>query len=143
MVDVVLYLVNNICEAGDGRVQGRSNATGALDKGPGGYINRYDWRVWNGSGFGQRISASLNNMGKGYSAEVSDFGQYVVIRASYHNTATGKGVHKTFAVVFDNPKIGDGKVFNTSTKWRTISNVDQAASYINSTIRSMASHCDS
>lgn len=131
-----IQIVQPINEA-DGRLQGRSGATGAADQGPNGMIDRYDWRLWTGSGYGRRLQSYLSG-GGGYSYEVTDMGQYVVVRASFHNLGTGKTVSKTFVIVFENPRIGDGKVFATSTKWRTVSNVDQAANYIKSTIQSMS-----
>ena len=118
------------------------NSTVSRTTGPGGYINRYDWRVWNGSGFGQTLSRSLSNLGNGYSAEVSDFGQHVVCRVAYHSTGSGKGVEKTYVVFFTDPKRGDGLVFASSTKWRTISSVSQAVSYITSSIKSYASEAN-
>lgn len=121
----------------DGRVQGRLGATGAVDQGPNGMINAYDPRLWTGSGYGRRLQSYLRS-GDGYSFEVTDMGQYVAVRGSFHNLGTGKTVSKTFIIAFDNPKVGDGRVFATSTKWRTVSNVDQAANYIKSTIQSMA-----
>lgn len=132
-----LLILTGINEAADGRYMGRSNTHGAADQGPGGMINRYDWRVWSGSGYGKRLQAALGG-GNGYAFEVTDMGQYVSVRATYHNSATGKTVSKTFIIVFDDPKFGDGRIFATSTKWRTISSLDQAASYIRSTIQSMS-----
>lgn len=119
----------------DLRTVGRTDATGAVDKGPSGIINKYDWRVWNGAAFGRQLQGMLRS-GGGYNFEVTDMGQYVACRASYHCVSTGKSISKVFIVAFDNPKLGDGKVFATSTKWRTISTVQQAANYINSAIRS-------
>ena len=134
MIDTVLILQHPINEA-DARNFGKKGNHGVQDMGPGGIINAYDWRVWSGSGFGRRLQNSLN-AGNGYAFEVSDMGQYVSVRASYHCHGTGKTISKTFIIAFDDPKWGDGKIFATSTKWRTISNVDQAASYINQAIRS-------
>lgn len=136
MEPVVIQIVQPITEA-DGRLQGKSGASGAIDYGPGGVINAWDWRLYSGSGYGKRLQAMLGG-GNGYSYEITDMGQYVSVRGTYHSLATGKTTTKTFIIVFDNPKYGDGKVFATSTKWRTVSNVDQAASYIRSTIQSFA-----
>lgn len=134
---IYLHIIPQINEADDPRISGKSSATAAGDMGPGGIINRYDWRVWSATGFGQMLSRSLS-WGYGYSYEVTDMGRFVSVRAEYHSTATGKSVSKTFIITFDSPKSGDGTIFATSTKWRTFSNVSQAANYINSTIRSLA-----
>ena len=116
---------------------GRSGALGSTDYGPGGMIDAYDWRLYNGAGFGRRLQSMLGG-GNGYSYEVTDMGKYVSVRGTYHNLAKGTSRSKVFIVAFDNPKVGDGKVFATSTKWRTISNVEQAASYIKTTIQALA-----
>ena len=141
MDTIYLQIVQQVNEA-DGRIVGRSGATGAVNMGPNGIINKYDWRVWNGAGFGRQLLGQLGG-GRGYSFEVTDMGQYVSCRASYHCVATGKTISKSFIIAFENPKIGDGKVFATSTKWRTISNVGQAANYIKSTIQALASQAES
>lgn len=141
MDTIYLQIIQQVDEA-DGRIVGRSGATGAVDMGPNGIINRYDWRVWNGAGFGRQLLGQLGG-GRGYSFEVTDMGQYVSCRASYHCVATGKTISKAFIIAFENPKVGDGKVFATSTKWRTISNVGQAANYIKSTIQALASQAES
>lgn len=125
----------------DSRNTNRSSASASRDVGPF-YVNQWDWRVWSGSGFGKRLQSALP-AGRGYSFEVTDMGRYVSARASYHSSSTGKSVAKTFIISFDDPKLGDGVIFATSTKWRTFSNVDQAASYINQTIRSLAGSTES
>lgn len=132
-----IRILPTINEADDGRVLGRSGATGAADQGPGGMIGRQDWRLYSGSGYGRRLQSSLSG-GNGYSYEVTDMGKFVVARGTYHNLATGKTISKTFVITFSDPKNGDATVFATSTKWRTVSNVDQAASYIRSSTQSLS-----
>lgn len=103
------------------------------------YVKDYfDWRTWAGSGFGQSIASMLSNIGKGYNAEVTDMGDSCAIRVSYHNPANGKGVERTFIVLFADPKKGDGRIMLSSTKWRTFSNYNQVASYISGVIRGYA-----
>lgn len=121
----------------DGRNYGKSGATGTQDITPKGYEYTHDFKIWTNSGFGRRLINGLPQ-GNGYSSEVLDCGKYVSCKVNYVNPSTGKGVSKQFVVVFENPKFGDGKVFCTSTKWRTISSVDQAISYMGSYIRSLA-----
>ena len=70
-------------------------------------------------------------MGPGYSAEVSDFKKWVVVRATYHNFETSRSATKTFLIVFQADN-GDGIVLSTHNRYRTISGVDQASSYIRS-----------
>lgn len=129
-------LHSGLNETMDPRTYGKKGNQSSALTGPGGQTGMTDWRVWNGTGFGQRLQSQLGNMGKGYSAEVTDFGQYIAVRASYHNAVTGKSICKTYVVAFDHPDKGDGRVMVTSQKWRTISSYDQAASYIISSIKS-------
>lgn len=135
METTYLKIVRSVNEA-DGRLIGKSGAAGVTDLGPYGLPGYSDWRLWTNAGFGRRLQGNLRG-GDGYSYEVTDFGQYVSVRAAFHNLATGKSVSKTFVIAFDDVKVGDGKVFATSTKWRTISSLDQAANYIKATIQSM------
>jgi hypothetical protein len=78
----------------------------------------------------------LNNWKQGYSANVTDFGKWVVVEVTHHNHVTGRSASKTFLVVFDGgPKgtdKGGGMVLSTANKWRTISGYAQASSYIKS-----------
>lgn len=135
-VEAVLYIDRPINEMFDPRTVGKKGPQGASLTGPGGKTSLTDYRAWSSAGFGQRLQSSLASLGRGYSAEVTDFGQYVSVRASYHNTVTGKTISKTYVVVFDDINSGDGRVMVTSQKWRSISSFDQAASYIGSSIRS-------
>lgn len=136
-MDTIFLRITKPINESDGRTIGRSGALGSTDYGPGGMIDAYDWRLYNGAGFGRRLQSMLGG-GNGYTYEVTDMGKYVSVRGTYHNLAKGTSKSKVFIVAFDNPKVGDGKVFATSTKWRTISNVEQAASYIKTTIQSFA-----
>lgn len=133
----VIKLIQPINEAIDTRLSGKAGNTGVRDYGPNNNPNAYDWRLYSGSGYGKQLQAWLSG-GNGYSYEVTDMGQYVVVRGVYHNLATGKTTTKDFVIVFDDPKTGDGKIFATSTKWRTVSNLNQAANYIKQTIQSFA-----
>lgn len=136
--EAILYLKQPINEVFDPRTVGKKIPAGAAITGRGGRPDQPDWRVWNSTGFGNRLQSQLANLGKGYSAEVTDMGKCIAVRVSYHNPVTGKGVAKTYVVYFDTPDTGDGRIFVTSTKWRTISSFDQAASYIRSSISSYA-----
>ena len=125
-VEAVMYM--NINE--DSRNTG-SKRTGDI-------VTTPDWRVWSGQGYGQRVLSSLSQS-KGYSYEVTDFGKGVSIRASYHNAATGRGVSKTYIVLFDDPTNASGTVFTSSNKWRSVSNPEQVGSYISMSIKGYAS----
>ena len=143
--EAVLYISQPINEIFDPRTVGKKGprAASLSGAGPGNQTSMTDWRAWSSAGFGQRLQGSLSSLGKGYSAEVTDFGQFVAVRASYHNTVTGKCVSKTYVVAFEDINKGDGRVMVTSQKWRTISSYDQAASYIISSIRNYSSQTSS
>ena len=87
--------------------------------------------------FGNTVQSQLNNLGDGFSAEVTDFKRWVVVKINHHNTVTGRTGSKTFLIVFK--KKGDGLVFSTSNKWRTISGASQAVSYIRSAANALKS----
>lgn len=124
----------------DTRILGRTQR-GNRDLGPNNNPGQPDWKVWAVTGFGRRLQHMLGR-DSDYWAEVTDCGQYVAVTAGYHSVGAGRSNTKTFIISFDNPKYGDGKIFSSSTKWRTISNIDQAASYISSVIRSLANQAN-
>lgn len=97
--------------------------------------NTYDWRVWSAAGFGKRLRSALS--GTGYSCEVLDAGKYLSCRVSYSDTGSGRTISKTFVIVFHSRKNGNGTVFTNSVRWRTISSVEQAASYIKSYVSAL------
>lgn len=136
-IEAVLYFdPKQVNEVYDPRNVGKNKSYSAAPTGPGGRFDWKDWKVWNSTSFGNRLQGMLGNLGRGYAAEVSDMGQFVAVRVSYHHPPTGKGVSKTYIIVFEHPDKGDGRVFASSNKWRTISGLDQAVSYISSSIRS-------
>ena len=138
MIDYALVFQSPVNEkTADPRLVGNTMPRGA-DQGPNGMPGVYDWKVWSNSGFGKRLQSYLRG-GDGFSYEVSDFGRIVVVRASYHCVGTGKHIGKTFAIFFDDPNKGNGQVFSQSTRWRSISSVDQASSYINGVMNSLYS----
>lgn len=139
---VVLFVdPANICEV-DPRSGVYKNNMGGANQGPGGWYGAYDWKVWDGTGYGQRLQREANPGGKGYSVDVHDCGRQISCTAHYQSPATGKKVSQSFIVILNTPDKGDGTVFMTSTKWRTVSSISQAATYISSTIRSLASLAD-
>lgn len=138
---IVLYIEKPILEA-DSRTGMHTNTMGTANRGPHGFYGAYDWKVWDGTGYGQRLQREANPGGKGFSIDVHDCGQQISCTAHYQSPGSGKKVSQSFIIVLNRPDRGDGTVFMTSTKWRTVSSISQAASYINSTIRSLASIAD-
>lgn len=86
--------------------------------------------------FGRIIQSSMNNWRTGYSSKVTDFGKWVTVEVTHHNFITGRSASKTFLIVFNGGPNGDDKgggiVLSTNNKWRSISGVSQALSYIQS-----------
>lgn len=134
---IVLYLQTPINEV-DARSGASGNIAGTGSEGPGGFYGAYDYRVWDGTGYGQILQREANPGGKGYSVDVLDCGQHISVTAHYQSPATGKKISQSFIVVLKSPKSGNGTIFMTSTKWRTVSSVQQAASYIRSSIKTLA-----
>ena len=95
-----------------------------------------DPKIYAGNGFGRLLQSDLNCWGPNFSARVSDFGKWVTVDVTHHNFVTGRSASKSFLVVFNGGPKGDDKaggiVLSTNNKWRTISGVSQAASYIRS-----------
>lgn len=98
-------------------------------------FNVIDPKMYSSFNFGRIIRNAITSMGAGWSAEVSDFKKWVVLRVNYHNFETSRSASKTFLIVFE--QNGDGMVFSTHNKYRTISGVDQASSYIKSACNSL------
>lgn len=133
---IVLYMQSPLINEVDTRQTGTKDRAGTANLGPNGYYGAWDWRVWDGTGFGKQLQQYLD-VGKEYSADVHDCGQYISAVVGYENPATGRKIQQSFIIVLDDPRKGDGTVFLSSTKWRTISTINQAANYILSTIRSL------
>ena len=131
-IDAILYFDQNIIsEDGGGDIRSTTSVRNhGYNMGPAGMINRDDPKMYMATNIGRQLQSSLNGIGNGFWAEVSDFGKYVTVTAGCHNTVSGRSATKTFVIVFE--KNGIGTIFNSSTKWRTISGVGQAASYIRS-----------
>jgi hypothetical protein len=95
-----------------------------------GSANWDDPKLYSSMSFGQLLKSTLNNMGGGWSCKVTDFKKWVVVEMSHHDTVTGRSSSKTFLIVFQEK--GNGLVLSTHNKYRSISGVEQAISYIKS-----------
>jgi hypothetical protein len=102
-----------------------------------------DPKLYADNGFGRMLQVDLNNWRPGFSARVTDFGKWVVVDVAHHNYITGRSAAKTFLVVFNGGPKGDDKsgglVLSTNNKWRSISGVSQASSYIKSACAALES----
>ena len=132
--DAVLYVTpeHTINEAD--RKNAAASAIGH-DKYFKGSINWDDPKLHNPYSFGQSLRSALNNLGGGWSCKVTDFNKWVVVEMGHHDVITGRTSSKTFLVVFQEK--GNGIVLNTHNKYRSISGVEQAISYIKSASSSL------
>lgn len=105
------------------------------------YWNWDDPKLYAGNAFGRLVQQELNSWKPGFSAKVTDFYKWIVVDVSYHHHVTGRTASKTFLIVFNGgPKGNDkggGMVLSTANKWRSISGVSQATSYIKSACGSL------
>ena len=125
----VLYIQPENLNEGADRRSVNTKLVNGLDRGPNGIVNYDDPKLYTATNFGRQLQTMLSNSNN-FWAEVSDFGRYVVVTAGYHNTVSGRSATKHFVIAFDPD--GVGTVFTSATKWRSISGVSQAASYIKS-----------
>jgi hypothetical protein len=130
-IDTILYFNSNINEA----VDDRNYATkpwGGVDRPiKGQYIDYIDPKLYASWSFGRQLRNELNNMGSGFTCEVSDFGKEIVARVTHSDPVTARSASKTFLITFTGNK-GDAFVKSHSNKWRSISGISQAAQYIKS-----------
>ena len=134
----ILYLDKQITEGGDNRFYATRPGSGSdrgLDNPQS--INWNDPKLWSATAFGANLQSRLQGLGTGFNAKVVDFKRWVTATVSYTNNVTGKTAEKIFLVVFDKPTKGDGIVLSTANRYRSISGVDQAATYIKSASSSL------
>lgn len=106
------------------------------------YIGRKDPKLMASWAFGKVLQRDLNSMGAGFSCQVLDCGGEVAVTITHNTSDTGKSASKSFIIVFDD-KSGKGIVKSSSTRWRTISGVGQAVSYIRSVGSALANYTNS
>lgn len=128
--DTILYIDNPINEAkADPRTQYAGGAP--LSKGYDirfGYLKNTQGN--NPYNYGQSLRSTLPCTG-GWSTEVADFGTEIAVKITYNNPATGRSASKMYLIVFDMAtKNGKGMIKVSNAKWRSISDISQAASYI-------------
>lgn len=136
-IDVVLsVLPSQINE--DERV---TNITGSPDwSWHGAQYDVPDVKLYNTFAFGKVVSASLENLGRGFYHKITDFSKYVIVTIGYHNQITGRANEKTFLIDFTLQ--GKGIIISSSLRYRTINGVTQAISYIKSAAQSMKNNTD-
>lgn len=127
--DAVLYVDSALNEAADPRVKGGGKKIMA-DKGFTQYLDIDDPQLYTNFSFGNIVRQTLNSIGNGYSCQVTDFKKWIVVTVTHSNIMTGKSSSKTFLIVFTLDK--NGMILTTSNRYRTISGVEQACSYIRS-----------
>lgn len=134
--DAILYYDQLVNEgAYDDRSYASPGSTMSNTKGFNVGINWDDPKLYAGHSFGNRLKSALDGMGSNYSNKVTDFGKWVTVEVTHHDRITGRSASKIFLVVFKQK--GDGIVLSTHNRYRTISGVEQAASYIRSACGSL------
>ena len=137
-IDTVLYVTEPINEGNyDDRYHGAELPDARIKYAKGGSYNYDDPRLYANNAFGKSLYMELNNMGSGFSAEVTDFGKWVTVRVSHTDFITGRSSSKIFLVVFSNKS--KGIVLSTANKWRSIDGYSQAAMYIKSAAQALRS----
>lgn len=135
--DAILHIEPNINEAvSDPRTINKGKLPD-ITRGFSKYWDVNDPKMYNMFSFGNSIRQALNSMGSGFSCQVTDFKKWVVVVVTHSNTITGKSASKTFLIVFDLKK--DGIVLSTHNRYRSISGVEQAISYIKNACSSLQS----
>lgn len=138
---ILVVIGNSILES---TYDDRSNATSSIDANIRGLKGSADWddpRLYTDMAFGNQLRNRLSSLGNGYGVEVTDYNKWVSVRVTYHDTITGISVSKTFLIIFQNK--GNGLIMNTANRYRTISGVDQAVSYIKSVASILQSRASS
>lgn len=133
--DAVLYVEQPINEA-DKRMYNKGKTpqpTVGFDR----YYTADDPKMYNMFTFGNAVRQSLSGMGQGFYCQVTDFKKWVVVTVTYSDIITGKSSSKTFLIVFSPDK--DGIVLSTHNRYRSISGVDQACSYIKNVCNALQS----
>lgn len=137
--DYILILDKDIYEA---QTDPRSYTTKlpSVDVNPNGnYIGVRDPKLMMNWAFGKQLQRDLNSIGSGFTCQVFDVGGEVAVTITHTSTVTGRTASKSFIIVFDN-KNGLGTIKSSSTRWRTISGVGQAVSYIRSVASNLTSY---
>lgn len=133
--DAILYVEQPLNEAAVDKRLYNKGKTPQDTKGFGQYYYADDPKMYSSFTFGNAVRQSLNSMGQGYSCQVIDFKKWVVVTVTHSDMITGKSSSKTFLIVFTPDK--DGMVLTTHNRYRSISGVDQACSYIRSSCSSL------
>ena len=132
--DAILCVDPMVNEA-DSRIHTRKAPNGQYYSMDGRPYDTDDPKMYDTFSFANTLRSTLNNIGQGFFAKVTEFKKWVTVEVGYHNHITGITASKTFLIVFKEK--GDGIVLSTHNKYRTISGVSQAASYIQSASNSL------
>lgn len=126
--DSILYIddIQNINE--DERIHTKRQASSIYG---GDNINRPESYLLNAFAYGKIIQQAFSSE-RGVFCEVADFGKYVSVTAGVSDPNTGRTSKKTFLIVFKSKE--EGLVYSASNKWRSVSGVQQAISYIKSVV---------
>lgn len=126
-VDTILYIDDSILnEAADPRVKMSTKVTNQTLNWPQSFDPNSQFS------YGSIVQSQLEGgFGRGYSVKVTDFGTDIFVEVSYSNQQTGRMNGKTFLIKMKN-KTGEGWIKASAYRYRTITGIDQAISYIRS-----------
>lgn len=134
--DAILYIEDDNCILeSDERIYAKD-----APKTTKGFKVSADWddpKLYNHFSFGNLLKTNLDGMGKNFSNKIVDFKKWVTVEVTHHDIITGRSASKTFLIVFKEK--GNGIVLSTHNRYRSISGVDQAASYIRAACGSLQS----
>ena len=137
--DYILVLDNTLNEATTDP-RNYNTKLPSIDVNPQGqYIGVRDPKLMASWAFGKQLQRDLNNIGSGFSCQVFDCGGEVAVTITHCTPDTGRTASKSFIIVFDS-KSGNGTIKSSSTRWRTISGIGQAESYIRSVASNLTSY---
>lgn len=137
--DTILEIQQPINEKRDERLDtlriGTKTISGAADyQKQAWFMNPYD-----NFSLGSYIRSGLENLGRGFSTQVFDFGSDIAVHIEYYDIGTCKTAGANFLIKILNKK-GEGCVKSSSNRYRTISTIGEAISYISSRGKALASY---
>ena len=93
--------------------------------------------------FGGYVRSGLANLGVGYGAQVTDFGEAVTATVTYSNAQTGKSASQSFVIVYHGKETYGVKnqfiysVYSSAARYRRCNDYNQCISYIRSKISAL------
>lgn len=138
--DTILELDNNLVNEkkdprlGDLKIGTKTISASPEFTGQAWFMNPYD-----NFSLGSYVRSGLESLGRGFSTQVFDFGSDIMIHIEYYDIGTCKTAGANFLIKILNKK-GEGCVKSSSNRYRTITTIGEAISYISSRAKSLSSY---